>query len=283
MLRPSWTLGVLAFSVLVACGGKSFEGDGDAQAGSGNSAGSPEAGSGTGARDTGGTSSGGSGSGGWASGGSGNAGSAGSAQCDPSDFEDEQGGNVGVRLINGTNHPIYLGADQPGCGIGPLFRVLDANGQPLLGAAYCQATCAQLLSGNVIGCPAIACAVPGVITLQPGESALTRWNAMYSEKLSPPPACRPAGDEASCLRVRSVREGTYYFTAQAGSQLSCNAPDLPGACSCMPEESGGCITYDSVIAGPLLQAKVRVELDASYGIGGPGGGMARPVEIVFND
>lgn len=286
MLRVSSCAPLLAaFGLLVACGGKSFEAGDGSDGGSGNSAGSAQAGSAQGATDSGGTGSGGSSNhGGSANGGAGNAGSGGKVSCDASAFDDDFGGNVGVRLVNETKRTIYLGPEQANtCGTGALFKVLDASGEPLLGPAYCQATCAQLLSGNVIGCPAIACVSTSVITLAPGESTLTHWSGLYSERLTLPPACWAAGEDTSCLRTRGVEDGAYYFTAQAGSSISCTQPDLPGSCSCVPDPGGGCTTYDSTIAGPLLHAKAPVQLDSSYGIGGPGGGMARTVEIVFSE
>jgi len=52
----------------------------------------------------------------------------------------------------------------------------------------------------------------------------------------------------------------------------------------MPNSSGGCNTFGAVVAGPLISAQVKLMLDGSYGLGGPGGGgMVRPVEIVFKN
>jgi hypothetical protein len=121
-----------------------------------------------------------------------------------------------------------------------------------------------------------------VITLQPGESALTLWSAIYSENVTLPPICSAKAGQKECQRIAGVEPGTYIFTAQAGTGIRC-LDDAAGSCgSCMQSSNGGCSTYGAVITGPLLQAKIDVQLDGSYGIGGPGGGgMVRSVDIVF--
>jgi hypothetical protein len=284
------TVGSLVLSgLLFACGGKSFDTNGEPEGGSGNSGGSAQAGTGSGAREGGGNSAGGTGSGGGnhagsSSGGKANGGSAGAAECDDTAFQDEMGGSVPVRLINGTQHPIYLGQKTPSCGAGPLFQVADGKGQPLTGGGFCQTTCEMLINGTVIGCPAIACAIGSVITLAPGESTIQLWSTLYTEQVALPPACRTKTDAMACQRVLSAKPGAYIFSAEAGLGMKCDQPDSMSCASCQPNSNGGCATFGAVITEPLLNAKTMVELDASYGLGGPGGGgMVREVEVTFND
>lgn len=279
MLRASSLVPVLAIGLLVACGGKSFEtGDGT----DGGSAGSAPAGSSSGARDGGGSSAGGTASGGTASGGTG---SGGTDQCEPADYADDMGGSVPVRIVNKTATPIYLGQQTLGCAGGPSFQVADAMGQPLSSPGFCETTCEMRLTGGEIGCPSVACALGGVTTLQPGESTLSQWSALRTETLQLPAACKHTGVTA-CNRIADVEPGTYYFSAEAGSSMKCGGegPDGAASCStCMPSGSGGCLTYGAVVTAPLLEAKVEVMLDGSYGIGGPGGGgMVREVVIEFD-
>lgn len=275
----------LTSALLSACGGKSFDAAGTPQAGS-DSGGSPTAGrgggGGSGRGNHGGTSSGGTSSGGIA-----NGGEAGADRCDPTGYEDAMGGSVPVLIINQTQKPIYLGQETLGCGNTPWFQVADASGEFLPPPNFCQVTCDMLLTNTVHGCPPIVCPIGAVTTLQPGESASSLWTALYNESIVLSAACEAKVGGAECVRIREVEPGTYYFSAQAGSGMRCEGmgPDGMASCSnCAPNGTGGCVTTGAVITPPLLRAKVEVQLDGSYGIGGPGGGgMVRAVEIVFED
>lgn len=272
---------VLMGALLDACGGKSFDRGNESEAGS-DSGGSTLAGTGSGGSSAGeshgGTSSGGKSNGGTSSGGA-------ATQCDPADYQDAMGGSVPVLIINETSKPIYLGQETLGCAAGPSFQVADAAGQALATPGFCQPTCHMMLTHTVIGCPAIACAIGGVTVLQPGESASSQWSALYTQSVKLPPACQAVAGAAECTRIADVEPGTYYFSAKAGSNMQCGTGADAASCSaCMPTGTGGCMVYGAVITPPLLQAKVEVKLDGSYGIGGPGGGgMVRAVEIVFKD
>ncbi|HVY29151.1 MAG TPA: hypothetical protein VHB79_21480 [Polyangiaceae bacterium] len=274
---------LLVGALLAACGGKSFENGDDPNGGSGNTAGSSQAGSANAGSENGGTDFGGTGSGGSGQAGTSNGGKAGASSCDAADYPDEMGGSVPVRLINGTNHPIYLGPEVQGCGGVPLFQVADGKGQPLSAVGFCQSTCAMMIQGTLIGCPAIACAINSVITLQPGESTMGLWNTLYTEQEKLPPVCSKAAGVNECQRIVAAKPGDYIFSAQAGSNMTCGGPTATGTCgSCDANGNGGCVTYGAVIAGPLLNAKVEVMLDGSYGLGGPGGGgMVREVMLEF--
>jgi hypothetical protein len=154
---------VLLAGLLIACGGKSLSGDESED-------GSTQAGTSSGAREGGG-SSGGTGTGGGsragtAGGGKASGGAAGASQCDPSQLQDETSNGVEVRLINGTQHAIYLGSVVPGCDV-PQLLVKSATGQPVQSTGFCAPTCLQLMSGN-INCGPIPCPASSVLTLAAG-------------------------------------------------------------------------------------------------------------------
>jgi hypothetical protein len=278
---------LLLAGLLIACGGKSFENDGERDGGSA-SGGSDDAGSGGRGGDNGGSSSGGSSSGGaTSSGGFSSPGGTGSGgfQCMQTNIYDEPGGSIPVRVRNGTSRPIYLGRETPDCGFGVPFQVADASGQPLHEVPLCQATCQQLQLGAAVACPPIVCALPSVVALDPGGSTLTMWDGLYAENVTLLLGCRERIGQDECTRVASAVPGDYVFSAQAGSSMQCLQPLDAGNCgACMKDSNGACTTTYAVIGGPLHQAKVSVKLDGSYGLGEQGGGdMVREVVIEFED
>jgi len=278
-----------------ACGGSSFtSGNGDpnggttsagttsgggTDSGGTDSGGSNQAGSATGGKTQGGSHSGGTASGGTSTGGTG---SGGSSQCDA--FLDEPGSMVTVRLTNETMTPIYLGSQMQGCGPAVLFQVANASGMPLQSPGFCTTTCEDIMHNTVMGCPPIACIITAAITLQPGESALRQWSGAFMVSATLPPACRPAAGTSECERIAGVQPGAFTFSAQAGTALDCTKFGGSMCQACMPDSGGGCATSGALIAGTLLSAETKVMLDGSYGVGGSGGGgMTRPVEIVFKN
>jgi hypothetical protein len=264
---------------LLACGGKSIDGP-DAPYTGTNRGGSTAAGSDSGR--SGSTSQGGT-----SLGGEPNGGAAGVAQCDATDYEDAMGGSVPVLIINDTPKTIHIGQETAGCVNDPTFQVADSFGRTVEAPHLCESSCHMLLAKMVIGCPPLPCIFGGVTTLQPGESMSSQWSALYREERKLPAACQAKAGVETCTRIADVTPGTYYFSARAGSGVRCDnmGPDGVASCgSCMPTGTGGCMTYGAVITPPLLEAKVEVQLDGSYGIGGPGGGgAARAVVITFKD
>jgi hypothetical protein len=265
----------------MACGGRSFANGGESEGGSGGSteAGTASGGPESGGRSSGGTSSGGGNHAGSSSGGKASGGAA--DQCDSSQLQNETSDGVEVRLINGTQHAIYLGNVMPGCDV-PLVQVQSATGQPVPDTGSCGNNCQELLSGN-IGCAPILCPVSSVLTLAPGESTVTTWSALYSETVSVPPVCQSKSIGVTCQRLVRAKPGTYVFSSQAGSSMQCSAPDLMSCQTCEPSGDGGCRTFAAFITGPILQAEAKVELDASYGIGTEPAARTRQVEITFRD
>lgn len=281
---------MLVVSLVLACGGKSFEGEHGAN---GGEAGSASAGASNAGSSAGGTGSGGGGasnvgasggvisSGGKATAGSSSGGNAGAAsRCDTAAYVDELGGSVRVRLFNNTEKPLYLGPTMLGCNDAPPFEVTNASGQQLIRPPSCESTCEVTLQGGVVACPPGLCRIASVTVLQPGESTLTLWDGLYTDSVKLPPACQKLAGATTCDRTTSVKPGTYVFSAQAGSAFVCGVDS--GCTLCTRDEQGDCIIRYGLAAGPFVQGKVVVALDGSYGIGGPGGvGMVREVQITF--
>ncbi|HVY29152.1 MAG TPA: hypothetical protein VHB79_21485 [Polyangiaceae bacterium] len=276
--RP-WLLAIVG-AVFVACAGRSMHssadsGDEDSSGGS-SSAGTTSSGGGT---ASGGVSQGGKASSGAATGGLASAGDTGTDLCDPANYADALGTSIPVRLVNGTNQTIYLGPRQGGCGVGRLFGVDDAFGTPLE-PPRCATTCEQLLDDLVQGCAPILCPVSAVVTLQPGESRLQSWDALWMEKVTLPAAC--AVSPAQCSQVVLAQPADYVFFAEAGSSQQCLVPQ--GGCNvCTPDLNGGCVTPGALAAGAALQAEAKVTLDESYFAAAGGRPPLKPVDIVFHD
>jgi hypothetical protein len=266
---------------LPACGGKSFGAGATDDSGGNDGGGEAHGGSSRGGTATGGSAEGGrnrGGEGGSAGLGKGGTAQGGTAQCDA--YLDEGPANIPVRIVNETKGPLYLGP-QPNCGAAPLFSVADAAGTLLPFVGFCETTCQQLINGGAISCPAVACPVGSILLLQPGEDSLQLWNGLYNQPMLLAPECRPATSESMCLRVAAVKPGTFTFTATAGSKLDCSQTSCM---ACTPSDTGGCTTFGGVVTGPTLSAETTLQLDGSYGLGGPGGGgMVQSVEIVFKN
>jgi hypothetical protein len=295
--RP-WLLALLG-AMFVACGGRSMHSGADsgddsggsvsggttsnggaASAGASSRGGAARGGSTHGGSTNGGVSHGGAATGGAAAAGAASAGDTGTDQCDPANYGDAQGKSIAVRLVNGTNDPIYLGPRMQGCGLGRLFSVDDASGQPLNEPGFCEPTCEQWIDGDVAPCPPILCPVSAVVTLQPGESRLQSWDGLYLKKVTLPLACGVGPRQ--CSQVTLAEPGDYVFSADAGSSQQCLVPQ--GGCNvCTPDLNGGCATAGTVTAGAALRAEAKVTLDESYFAGAGGRPMLKPVDVVFHD
>ena len=256
--KTPW-LAALPFSLLLACGGKSFDVDpnqgGSDAGGSGQGGSNPKAGSAHGGSIN---------PGGAPPGGSGQGGSAGSS-CEA--FDDQPASYVSVAIYNKTTTPIHLGQEEVNCGVAPLFGV-EQDGVPLGVGSDCRGTCQDLRTTGPVGCPAI-CAYPSVLTLQPGEVFYTNWDARFTAEVTLPEQCLPSDDFGnSCVQARAIQPGTFTFVSEAGLSLDCS-PSPSGACDvCQATSSGGCRTPAALIAGERISAATTVLLDASYGIYG---------------
>jgi hypothetical protein len=283
----------LLVPLLASCGGVASSSTTPATGGNGSTGGS---GSTAGSGSTGGS---GSTAGNGSTGGSGSTagnGSGGSATC--ADYKDEGGPSVRVSIVNKTNAPIYLGAEQMTCGFVPLFTVADADGAGLAGSAGCRFSCSAFQTqGNILGCTDI-CLYPTAVALQPGEVKSTEWAALYVVPRDMPNACvaYDSGSETvSCDQAKRIQPGTYTFSARAGSTLDCSQTGAASCSACMSDKDGGCSTPGGVVGGSILTASSTVALDERYGVfttssagSSPGAADAAPVqmltvELVFTD
>jgi hypothetical protein len=259
-----------AAPLTLGCGGKSLE---------------QQSGSSSGTTSSAGLGGDGMGSAGTSSGGVGGA-SEGGAGGTCSQYYDETGSTIQVRLINGTSQPIYLGSRTPGCGDGPELTVSFTGGAELDALSLCTPTCEDLLLGKAALCPPIACPINSATTLQPGGSTVFQWFGSYAQNITLPPACPLPDDGNQCQRVASLKPGAFYtFSAQAGTAIDCTQLGTATCPPCTEDGSNDCYTAGAVVSGTLLSAHTDVVLDASYGVG-PGGassGATRAVEVTFEN
>jgi hypothetical protein len=283
----------LLVSTLAACGGKSVDVRPDPNIGGNNPGGSDQGGSSAGS-STGGTSA----KAGASAGGTHQGGSAG-AQC--AGFEDGASSYVSVAILNKTTATIYLGQDMVSCGVEPLFRVGDAAGVTLQPPSSCSGSCQSLMERGVISCPPI-CAFPSAVVLHPGETLHTSWDGLFQVPRELPKQCIPPDyGAATCQQTLQVQPGPFVFSAVAGRSIDCMATTGGGcaACASAPDGRGGCSISGALIAGQMLNAVTKVQLDESYGVYGnssprpaplpnPGGSSEdaialRTVELVFTE
>jgi hypothetical protein len=295
MLRwKSLILPLAVASLTPACAGKSLEQSGGSSSGTTSSAGGFAASGGADARggsdSTGlggdsvgsaGTSPGGTsgvGGTGMTSQGGGASGSGAGGVC--SQYDDEAGTAIQVRLINGTSQPIYLGPRTPGCGLGPGLTVGFTGGAQLVPPGLCTPTCEDALQGKSAFCPPVACPINSAFTLQPGDSMLLQWSGAYMQSVTLPPECPLPNDGNQCQRVAGVKPGAYTFSSQAGTAIDCTQTGSATCPPCTGDGSNDCYTAGAVVSGTVLSAHADVMLDASYSVGGS---TARAVEVTFKN
>ena len=197
---------------------------------------------------------------------------------------------MSVSILNKTDVPIYLGAEQATCGTAPLFGVTTADGVGLAGFASCRFSCTAFQTpGAAIGCSNI-CIYPSSVALQPGEVKMTGWDGTYSVQRDMPRACAATHSGAgtvSCDQAKRIQPGTYTFLARAGSTLDCSESGAATYPMCTSDADGGCSTTGGVIGGNILTATSTVALDARYGVydtrtagSSPGAADAAPIEML---
>lgn len=268
---------------LAACGGKSNGTGANAQGGT-SQAGEASGGSSV----SGGTSS--------AGGSDPSAGTGGADRC--ARYDDDYPIPVEVLLINKTSQVIYLGQPMVNCGVLPLFKVTNEQGETLEDLGNCRASCEGGRKDGIAGCPAI-CLFPASIELKPGEIHSTTWQSLYRVLGTLPPGCvsfDPSG-EYRCDQAKRIDAGTYTFQALAGTQTDCSMTTGGACASCTPDPQGGCSTQGALVVGRTFAAEATVTLDQSYGFypssadaaPSPGSGAApgslntATVELVFTE
>ncbi len=273
-LRPLAALMIpfLAFS----CGGTAEDGGSHGTGGSHASGGGASTGSTGGGSSTGGGNS---------TGGSANS-------CDS--FDDDAPGQLEVLITNQRSTSIFLGSRSDSCGGGEApFTLADEEGQPIQWfAGWCSDTCATLRDVGIASCPA-ACSYPTIFEVEPGKSHSVSWDALVRLPRTLPVDCVTHDygptEPAECRQAKRIVPGTFTFRANAGTELDCSQSfDQDGCGTCMAAEDGGCSYYGANVGGDFLNAKVTVDLDASYGVGWDDSdagqdpmGAIRNVEIIF--
>jgi hypothetical protein len=259
---------LLLASTLAACGGKSFdvngqdpnEGGSSGEAGSGHVAGrggsSSTAGSGhAGSKPTAGTSAGGTGQGG----------QGGQAPDACEAFDDDAGTFIQVDIVNETTGTIYLGGEENTCAAPELFGVKTADGQALTINAECRPSCDMARRDGPIGCPAL-CRAPSVIALKSGEEHATNFSGLQYAAARMPKECvtSPYGS-VECVQALMLEPGAFTFWSVAGSAVEC-ALSSTQCGECQPNGAGGCTINGAVRSGTILRATTQAVLDGSYGI-----------------
>lgn len=202
------------------------------------------------------------------------------AQC--AAFADELGGPSPRMVIrNATSRVIHLGPVRAACGSFVPYSIATEGGQVLSIDQDCPTLCSARMKGLPFGCPLI-CVYPRSITLQPGESTLTKWGGYFASTLLPRECRRDSPSTEQCTQFKKIEPGTYLFSAQAGTELDCSSTTSNPECEpCEPVEAGGCATNGGVIAGDVLRAETTIEVDASHGVGADASSDPTPVELVF--
>lgn len=202
-----------------------------------------------------------------------------------SQYDDEAGATIQVRLVNGTSQPIYLGSRTPGCASGAELTVSFTGGADLVPPGHCTPTCEDMRLGKAALCLPVVCPINAATTLQPGESMLLQWSATYMQGVTLPAECPLPNDGNQCERVAGVKSGgRFTFSSQAGTAIDCTQTGAVTCPQCTPNGSNGCYTAGAVVSGTVLSAHADVVLDSSYGVdgsGGASGGTARAVEVTF--
>lgn len=234
---------------------------------------------------SGSTGSGGAGAAG-ASGTSGSAGVSGGAAASGggsapamacSSYADQPGYELVVRIENKMSRAIFLGQEEQGCQAQRLFQVKDGARAVLQSLDNCHTSCDQMMAGAAVACPQV-CASPTTVKLEPNQVLQIPWDGRYGVLQTLPPSCLKAAQAtpATCLQAERILPAIFTFTARAGSSQQC----LSGACTCTPNQTGGCSSASSVISGTIYTTEYVVKLE-------PGevspGGEPPYIGLVFSD
>lgn len=202
-------------------------------------------------------------------------------------FDDDADVGVQIDVVNGSSEALYLGSKPDGCEAPALFAVQRESGPMLTKPTSCRTPCDVARVSGPVGCPPPDCPRTLVTRLMPQQGITVTWDGLDYVARFLPEACvqSPEGDE-QCIRAQRVEPGTFTFTAEAGTMISCSQ-DCDDACD---PELGGCFVADAVIAGPRRQVSVTVSLGPSYGVhpqSEPGptepGAGRQHVRLVFRD
>jgi hypothetical protein len=196
-----------------------------------------------------------------------------------SSYMDQNGWSLVVQISNQRKQVVYVGEREASCEPQRLFEVRDGSRALLPGLEGCHNSCQQLMQSGPVNC-ALACSSPATIALQPGETIKVPWDGRFGVPQTLPSECAaPAAQGAtSCVQAERIEANVFTFSAKAGTARECLAGTT--ACSCTPNQNGGCTTPSSVISGTVITTELLLQLEP--GETAPGG--APPyIGLVFKD
>jgi hypothetical protein len=194
-----------------------------------------------------------------------------------SSYADKSGYQLMVRIENQMSRTLYLGQEEMRCDAQRIFQVEDGARHVLPSLDNCHTSCDQMMTSGPATCP-LVCQAPATIKLEPKQTLQVPWDGRFAVMQTLPQACLPATQTApaSCVQADRISPAIFTFSAKAGSSVQC----LAGACTCTPNQMGGCSNASSLISGTIYTTEYVVKLEP--GETSPGGEGAF-IGLVFKD
>lgn len=188
---------------------------------------------------------------------------------DCSSYADQAEHTVKLRITNGTGRALYFGPTRVGSGPTPPFELRDAADTflSLPNVEACPTRCADVMAG------AEGCQHPTPIQsarrLLSKDTMELAWPGTFLRGSTLSIACQPSGATApvACQQAVAAPAGVYTFAARASTSVSCS----PNDCRPCADDDAECFIPGGIIGSPPLQAKLSVDLDASYGLSSASG------------
>jgi hypothetical protein len=174
-------------------------------------------------------------------------------------FADASGWSLMVQITNQRKEPVYLGQDTMSCQVERLFQVENGSRAVLPSLEGCHSSCQTLMVSGPTSCP-LVCQTPSTVTLKPGETLKLPWDGRFAVPQNVPSSCLqgPQGT-TNCVQTQRIEASVFTFSARAGTRQQCVATG--GACSCAPNQNGGCTTPSSLITGTLITTETLIKLE----------------------
>lgn len=211
-----------------------------------------------------------------------NGGRAGAASMaeDCSSYLDQAEHTVELLITNNTGRALYFGPTRVGSGPTPPFELRDAAGTFLVlpNVEPCPTRCADVMAGT--GDCRHPTPIQSARRLLPQDTIRLSWPGTFERTPTLSVACQPGGAPApvACRQAVTAPPGVYTFAARAGTDVSCQ----PNECATCAEDAAECYIPGGIIGSPVLEAKLSVNLDASYGLSSAGGSAPLPaVQLMF--
>lgn len=194
-----------------------------------------------------------------------------------SSYADKSGYQLMVRIENKMSRTLYLGQEQMSCDAQRIFQVEDGARHVLPSLDNCHTSCDQMMTSGPVTCP-LVCQAPATIKLDPNQVLQVPWDGRFGVMQTLPQSCLPATQTApaSCVQADRVEPAIFTFSAKAGSSVQC----LAGACTCTPNQMGGCSNASSLISGTIYTTEYVVKLEPTE-MSTAGGGAY--IGLVFKD